>query len=316
MDNLELKVIYEKEFERLRKITIAIVSSGYSYNFNKKDFILDFGYLKFKDIDNLNDLSDKEKKIILNNQDIEQVIKQLHLNFFRVNNNNSNVGILLDYAKNILYNDDYKLFISDFKIAKIFSQQMLMKMTLNSYEICIEIIDNAKKCISINNRNDIYTFKQILTKTINNAFEQIKEENLDLDNIESREYKSLWNEILYIWTNSLNKRIPNKVYSAIKEILRFKVLENGILSDFSLSIVVSYKNYLENPKDYKKIILKTLFFTFALDKEYHLNNDGLDAVEKLCTATYDGKKVMDKRTYKKYTTDYKTFFSPDFKLTL
>jgi len=315
MDNTELEALYQKDMERLDLIIESVILYGYKYNPKTKEFVVKFAYIQLKDIDSLSDLTKEEKHIISNNTNINEIIKELHSNFFKKHDNYSQTGKLLEYAKNIFSSDDIKILINNFENLHKLNQSILMLVLSRSIESTVALVEDKKSSMVIQDSNDINNYTQVLTKTISNAFITMERQNINIENKEFKDYKYIWETIKYIWINSLKKKKPNNVFSALENIFQFNTVSNSMLESLSSSIQVGYDYYLKDINDYRKVIVKTLVNVFITKDIFHANKDKFESVRQLCTATYKDKRIMDNRTFKKHIKGYEIIFAPEFKIT-
>ncbi|MEA3553168.1 MAG: hypothetical protein U9R39_02060 [Campylobacterota bacterium] len=314
MDSEELDLWYLNDIERLHGIIKAILISGYKYNAEKKEFVVKFKYTKLKDIEILINLTSQEKDIISKNTDIRKIIEQLHKEFLNKNDNYSNTGKLLEHLKTLSFLNKIEVNLkNNFELFHEYNKYLLVKILADSFECCIDLVESKEMSIKLNDKNDIHNYSKILENTLKNAFTTMQL-NLSIDCLEFREYKNIWNNILYIWTNSLTKKRPNNTLSAIENLLQFNELENGELKNLNISIQVGYKYYLKNSNDYRKTIVKVLVNTFATNDIFYTNKDKFESIRQLCTSTFKDEKIMDNRTFKKYIKPYEIILSQDFRI--
>lgn len=306
----------ELEILRTHSIIEFIGKELYQYDNKQKEFILKMNINSMLKLiigikEHIKNISDEEIKnieeIIIENRGIDSIIENIRKYIEKKFINAMNAGILLDLRREVIaksvkdtntlktineaLEEDFPKFKKILKLFISISIKNSIKVCKNQYSAYRKMIKNQHT--AINSMDNIRMIVLYLNKTIKEALKDINSKNTI-----NTAYKNIINEVLYIWTNAIFKEQPNNVYTAFNNSLKYHTIKDNKIDSLYIAIVTGHDTYCKLKNKYDTLISILVHF---LDLNSYKDDNRLDSIKKLATANYNGKKIMDTRTFNKHT---------------
>lgn len=300
----------KEDYGNILKLFEAILILYYNYDAEKKYFVFKFkeDEIKYLNISLINDLTEKQKIILNNSETIEEVLSNLIDDFKRTVVIYERTGVYLQELEdgiidglkkqNFLTASMGEAELKDFykgQFPKLHDTFKESAENLSKYliELCEEGIKRKKENFRLFETGNIGVYRALLKKTIDKAVKNIK--NNDIESY--RTYREIWENCYEVWSRSLSKKQPNKVYTALNNLLDYHEIESGTIYNLYTAIIVGFEMYTCHKLDKYSIIVGVL--KLAFDKEDIQNKEADKSIRQLCTAKYGDVLIMDGRTFDK-----------------